>query len=113
MPTLLEEVRDCLHGFAELYDATDAKALVEKVDDTASIVVKAVVYRCDNNRRLRSLELSAGPPHVMRHIGESPLYGTEGFNLIATLSQYGYEYTVITEYLDVSPMEMIDILAED
>lgn len=113
MPTLQSELRDALHGFAQLFDAADAKQIVQKVDDLGGIEIKAVVYRCDHNRRLRSLELVAGPPHVMRHCADgSPYYGTEAFNLIATLSQYGYEYTITTVFRDVSPAEMIDILQD-
>ena len=45
---LLGRVRDCLHGFAELYDAEDARRLVQEVDDSG-LLVEIKCVSCGGN----------------------------------------------------------------
>ncbi len=77
-----------------------------------SIVVESTVYRCGHDRKLKSVKLVSGPPHVMRFIGgdsDSDFYGSSAFELFTELSEKGYEFTTRTVYQDVSIVEFIDI----
>lgn len=113
MTTLLEEARDCLNGMAELYDANDAKDVVRKIDTHSPIVVTARVHRCNHNRKLFSVEITAGPPHVLLHCQPSgEQLADDASEVFRTLSEYGYEYTVVTEFMDVSPIEMMHLLGD-
>jgi hypothetical protein len=65
------------------------------------IVVTVVVQRHGHDARVRSAEVTSGPPHVRRFIvGSLCEVATE-------LSAYGYTYQVKTRFEDVSLIEWV------
>ena len=85
----------------------------EKSTVTDVVTVLAIVYRCDNNRKLRSVEVIDGPPHVMAHIADGARFGSDKFIDVNQLMEYGYPITTVTVYEDISIDAWFDISGDD
>ena len=80
-------------------------------NDQEESQIDAAVWRCDqHNKQFRSLWLVSGPAYVLAHFeSEFELYGQDAMNLLAALSENGHRYTITTNYIEISPVEFMNL----